>query len=163
MGFFKSNPLEKIEKKDEKHEARLEKTMRHILESLNAFKRILKMEDIEEKDTALTELHDSLGAALQDILTLIEDERTIEDVENSEKKYAIPDDDLLLQDKTRRLVHLKEVLSALVDILDENPNLSEYQGEYLDVVNQDVKEVEESFAKILEDDHALAAIYKKLS
>jgi len=163
MGMFRKNPLEKIEQRDEKEEVRLEKLLRSIRSSIGEFKRILKLDNIEEKDGAIEELHDQLTNAIQNLLVVIDDEHKLQQVESTDARYAISQDDRLLSDKEAQLGRIKELIEALIEILDENPNLSEYKGEYLDTVNTDLSEVEVSFSRIVQDDEQLDRIYKTLS
>jgi hypothetical protein len=162
MGLFSQNPLEKIERKDEKQTNHLERFVRGLNESFQEFRRILHVQDIEKKEEALDELREKLETALREVLILREDEQAIERVESTQQRYAIPQDDQLLEDKREQLEKIKQTITVLIDIIDENPNLAEYTTELNAVVVQDLAEAETAFMHILEDDKKLSQMYKQL-
>lgn len=164
MPIWKSRgKLLKIEVNDEKIDMAIARHIRRCESLMADLEKALKYDDYPQKDEDLLLLKRQFQEMLEKVNVLLQDVSTIRLKEIQQKNYVRIQDEQYLIDKFEQLQKLRETLSELIEMLQENLSDSELEQGLLAQIYEKINHMIDCFNKLKSDDNHLRALYEQIN
>jgi hypothetical protein len=163
MWFFKKKVSElNIEINDIKINKDICKLLAKLKKNLADFMNLLEGKYLGDKDEKLEEILMIFSRLNEDVRILTLDVENIQNIELQRKDYIRMNDTKFISDKLLQLNRITEILTKLIDILEQRPRDQEFKEDLLRIMINDINELIEAVNRMLSDDTVLQATYKSL-
>jgi len=133
----------------------IEKQMTSLLSNLHKelaeFIVCIQNADIMEKEEKTNAVYDTLAKLRSDAEIMVRHLESMVNKGNPNEKY--------IYGKLRQLEQIKQHLTSLIDVFDENPNITDYKEGLLQTVIQDINSVISDVQGVVKEDEELRKIF----